>query len=264
MGRAFHDARLKLVAGELSRIEPEPDPMVMYSMARDMAEEEAQVEQRELFEYQLYEVARPVTIKDNETKQIEFVSAGNVAATTHFVFDASPRFSGYFSPIDYIEGWASTSGDVLTFLEFNTGEESGLGADLPAGRIRVYQQDVDGAGLLIGENRINHTPQGEDVRFKLGKAFDLVGERKQTKFENVSRTVVRESFEISLRNRKDADTVEIRVPERLYRWSDWEISESSAAFAKLDASTIEFRVSVPPGGEENLTYTVQYTFPLSR
>ena len=264
-GRAFNDARLKLVAGELSRIEPQPAIMESRAMAMDMLEEQApQVEQRELFEYQLYQVARPVTIKDNETKQIEFVSAGAVAATTYYVFDASPRFRGYFSPIDFAEGWASAGGDVLTFLEFNTGEESGLGADLPAGRIRVYQQDVDGAGLLIGENRIDHTPHGEDVRIQLGKAFDLVGERKQTNFEAVSRTVVSESFEIALRNRKDADTVEIRVPERLYRWSDWTISESSAPFEKLDAATIEFRVSVQPGAEEVLSYTVQYTFPRAR
>ena len=264
-GRAFRDAQLKLVAGELSRIEPQPAMMESRVMAMDMMEEQApQVEQRELFEYQLYQVARPVTIKDNETKQIEFVSGDEIVATTFFVFDASPRTGGYFSPIDYPEGWASERGDVLTYLEFNTGEDSGLGADLPAGRIRVYQQDIDGAGLLIGENHIDHTPQGEDLRIQLGKAFDLVGERSQTNFETVSRTVVRENFEIALRNRKDEETVEIRVPERLYRWSDWEISASSAPFEKLDASTIEFRVSVPPGGEEVLTYTVQYTFPRIR
>ena len=264
-GRAFQNARLKLVAGELNRIKPQPVMMESRAMAMDMMEEQApQVEQRELFEYQLYQVARPVTIKDNETKQIEFVSGDDIAATTFYVFDASPRTDGYFSPIDYPEGWGGTSGDVLTFLEFNTGEESGLGADLPAGRIRVYQQDIDGAGLLIGEHRIEHTPQGEDLEILLGKAFDLVGERRQTQFETVSRTVVRESFEINLRNRKDAETVEIRVPERLYRWSEWEISESSAPFEKLDAATIEFRVSVAPGAEEALTYTVQYTFPRVR
>ena len=263
-GRAFHDARLKLVAGDLSRIEPQPAMLESRAMAMDMMEEQApQVEQRELFEYQLYQVARPVTIKDNETKQIEFVSGDEITATTFFVFDASPQISGYVSPIDYPDGWPG-GGDALTFLEFNTGDESGLGADLPAGRMRVYQQDVDGAGLLIGENRIDHSPQGEDVTILLGQAFDLVGERKQTNFEAVSRTVVRESFEIALRNRKDTEAVEIRVPERLYRWSEWEVSESSAPFEKLDAAAIEFRVNVAPGAEEVLSYTVQYTFPRVR
>ncbi|MCY3780100.1 MAG: DUF4139 domain-containing protein [Chloroflexi bacterium] len=261
-GRAYDNARLKLVAGDIHRIQPEPVFAESRAVALDMMEEQAKtVEQRELFEYQLYEVARPVSIKDNETKQIEFVSGNDIAAATFYVFDASPQVTGYFSPVDYPEGFGSGPGEVLTHLEFNTGEESGLGADLPAGRIRVYQADVDGAGLLIGEDRIDHSPEGEDVTILLGKAFDLVGERRQTDFETVSRAVVRESFEIRLRNRKDGEAVEIRVPERLYRWSDWQISESSAPFEKLDSSTIEFRVTVAPGAEETLTYTVQYTFP---
>ena len=264
-GRAFHDARLKLVAGALSRVEPQPALLEARAMAMDMSEEQsAQVEQRELFEYQLYQVARPVTIQDGETKQIDFVSGDEIAAATHFVFDASPQSSGYYSPIDYPEGWGSSDGAVHTLLTFNTGEASGLGADLPAGRMRVYKPDIDGAGLLIGENRIDHTPQGEDLEILLGNAFDLGGERTRTRYETVSPTVVRESFEIALRNRKDDAAVEIRVPERLYRWSDWAISESSMPFEKLDAATIEFRVSVAPGAEEVLNYTVQYTFPRAR
>lgn len=264
-GRSFNNARLKLVAGDLNRIQPKPAIAESRAAAFDMEQAaEESVQQRELFEYQLYEVARPVSIKDKETKQIEFVSGSNIAAETSYVFDSSPSFSAYHHPIDYPEGYATLPGDVLTYLEFNTGEASGLGADLPAGRIRVYQQDADGASLLIGEDRIDHTPQGEEATILLGVAFDLVGERRQTGYETVSRTVVRESFEIRLRNRKDAEAAVIRVPERLYRWSDWEIIESSAAFAELDASAIEFEISVAPGAEETLTYTVQYSFPRNR
>ena len=159
---------------------------------------------------------------------------------------------------------STTAMTFLPILEFNTGEESGLAADLPAGRMRVYQEDVDGAGLLIGENRIDHTPEGEDVQILLGKAFDLVGERKQTNYRTDSRDVAQETFEIRLRNRKDDEPVEIRIPERLYRWSEWEIVESSLPFEKLDSSTIEFRVDVEPSEETVLTYTVQYTFPSNR
>ena len=263
-GRRFDDATLKLVAGDVQRIQLQPAYAESRAMVFEMAQDEASVAQRELFEYQLYEIGRPVSIKDNETKQIEFVSGADIKAGTFYVFDGSPQFGGYFSPIDYPEGYGSGAGDVVTFLEFNTGDESGLGADLPAGRMRVYQTDVDGAGLLIGENRIDHTPEGEDLKILLGKAFDLVGERTQTDFETVSQTVVRESFEIRLRNRKDDEAVEIRVPERLYRWSDWQIVESSAPIEKRDASTIEFRISIEPGAEEVLTYTVQYTFPRNR
>ena len=266
-GRAFAEARLRLVAGDLSRIQPQMRlAEAREEMAFDMSGRGGGgVAQRELFEYQLYEIERPVTIGNNETKQIEFVKGAKIAANTFFVFDKSPQFGAYYSPVDYPEGYGvDDSADVLAYLEFNTGENSGLGADLPAGRIRVYQQDGDGAGLLIGENLIDHSPEGEDVQILLGKSFDLVGERRQTMYQTVSRDVARESFEIRLRNRKDDESVEIRVPERLYRWSDWEIVDSSHPFEKLDSSTIEFRVQVEPGAEAALSYTVQYSFPSNR
>lgn len=261
-GSSFAEARLQLVAGDIQRIQAQPLFAEARASAFDMAEDS--IKQREAFEYQLYEVPRPVTLNHRESKQIEFVSGKAVAAETIFVFDGSPYTGGYFSPIDYPEGYGSESGNVQTYLIFGTGEDDGLGADLPAGRVRVMLEDEDGAGLLIGEDRIAHTAQGDDVKILLGSAFDLSGERVQTNFQTLSRTVARESFEIRLTNRKDEDSVEIRVPERLYRWSDWEIIESSAPFEKVDAATIEFRMDVAPGEEATLSYTVEYTFPRIR
>ena len=266
-GRAFADARLKLVAGDLNRIEPpELQESRMMAMDIDLAGRGGGgVAQRGLFEYQLYEIERAVTISNNETKQIEFVSGAGIAAHTYYVFDKSPQFGAYYAPVDYPEGYGvDDSDDVIAYLEFNTGAENGLGSDLPAGRIRVYQQDIDGASLLIGENRIEHSPEGEAVQFPLGKTFDLVGERAQSDYRMLSRDIAQESFEIQLRNRKDAEAVEIRVPERLYRWSDWQIVDSSQPYEKLDASTIEFRVQIAPGEEAAVSYTVEYRFPSNR
>ena len=263
-GRGYQDAKLKLIAGAVSRIEIEEDDYAEESMMMSrsaLADESAAVEQRDLSEFKLYAIARPVSIDAGETKQIEFVSAADIAAEIAYEFDSSPQFGGYYRPIDYVEGRGNTSGDVQTFLNFNTGVESGLGANLPAGRVRVYKADVDGANLLIGETRINHTPEGEALALGLGKAFDLTGERVQTDFSFVSRRVARESFEIRLRNRKDDEAVSITVPERLYRWRDWQIIESSAPFVKVDNASIEFAIDVAPGAEAVLTYTVQYSFP---
>jgi hypothetical protein len=261
-GTAYHDAQLKLVAGDVNRIQPAT------TITRGMALPTTTpmgtlepVQQREFFEYQLYEIPRPVTIGNRETKQIEFVTGADVPAHTFFVYDASTPFYGYGYAI-YDQYYGNTSiTTVSNYLEFSTGEEDGLGADLPAGRIRVYQEDIDGAALLIGENRIDHTPEGEDVTIYLGNAFDLVGERVQTDFRLVSSNVIQETYEIRLRNRKDDETVEIRVPERLFRWSNWEILSSSHDYEKTAAHSIEYRVEVPPQGETVITYTVQYTFP---
>jgi hypothetical protein len=262
-GTAYPNAQLKLVAGDVNRVmDVFAEEQLMFDAVPMAATRGGDmVEQREFFEYKLYEVQRAVTIGNNETKQVEFVSSTGVPANTFYVYDSSYPFYGYGSPVrDQYYGITSVT-TVGSYLEFSTGEENGVNADLPAGRVRVYQQDTDGAALLIGENTIHHTPKGEDLQLYLGNAFDLVGERLQTNFEVVSSTVIRESYEIRLRNQKDTQAVEIRVPERLTRWSEWEILDSSHDFTKIDSSTIEFRVEVAPQGETVVTYTVQYTFP---
>ncbi len=264
-GRGYQDALLKLVAGEVSRIEVQED-FAEEQMIRAMSADVGiggggEIEQQDLGDFKLYSIARPITIKDGETKQIEFVSGAGIKAQITYIFDSSPDFRGYYSPINYIESRGPARAKVRTRLEFATGGESGLGADLPAGRVRVYKADVDGANLLIGENVVSHSPEGEDVLLDIGAAFDLTGERTQTDFSFVSQLVARESFEIRIRNRKDDEAVEIVVPERLYRWRDWQIIESSSPFVKVDNASIEFSITVEPGAESTLTYTVEYSFP---
>ena len=261
-GTAYDDAQVKLVAGDVNRVQPELMRAEVYMDAMPVATPQMAggATQREFFEYQLYELNRRVTLGNNETKQVEFVTGAGIPASTYFVYRGAYPFGGYYGPISdqYYGDYGITT--VENWLEFTTDADGGLGADLPAGRVRVYQQDIDGAALLIGENRISHPPEGEDVRFYLGNAFDLVGERRQTDFRMLARNVIEESFEIRLRNRKDTDTVEIRVPETLFRWSNWEILSSSDAYTRLDAGTIEFRVDVAPGEERVITYTVRYSW----
>lgn len=262
-GTAYADAQVKLIAGDVNRAPEQravPEAMAL-AAGGAFAADEAGATQREFFEYQLYELNRRVTVGNNETKQVEFVTGADVPASTFFVYNASPQFFGYNYPItDVGYGYTGVT-DVMNYLEFTTDEEQGLGADLPAGRVRVYQEDVDGAALLIGENRIDHTPEGEDVQIYLGNAFDLVGERVQMNFNQIARNVFEETYEITLRNRKDDETVEIRVPERLYRWSNWEIISASDDFTKINSNSIEFRVDVAPDEERVIRYTVRYTFP---
>jgi len=259
-GTAYENAIVKLVAGDVNRapeVRAAQSEVMAFDSAMPESTEEA-VQQREFFEYQLYEISRNVTVGNNETKQVEFVSGAGVAANTFYIYDASAPYYGYGS--FYTDQFFSTTGvtDVQNWLEFSTDDESGLGADLPAGRIRVYQEDVDGAALLIGENVIDHTPEGEDVTIYLGNAFDLVGERTQTDYARLGDNVVEETFEIRLRNRKENETVEIRVPERLGRGANCEITSSSMDFTQTSAFAIEFRADVPPGEEVVITYTVRY------
>lgn len=260
-GATYTDATIKLVAGDVNRLPEEiaRDGSMDMAVAQAVPTTAPQVEQRNFYEYNLYQIQRPVTVQDNETKQVEFVSGADVPANTFYVYDSSAPFYGYLIMDQYYGQTGITT--VQNHLEFTTSEENGLGADLPAGRIRVYQEDIDGAALLIGENSINHTPEGEDVQIYLGNAFDLVGERIQTSYTLISDNVLEETYELHLRNRKDDQAVEIRVPEHLFRWSNWEIIDASMEYTQLDSNTIEFRAEVPPQGETVITYTVRYTWP---
>lgn len=258
-GTSYEDAKLKLIAGDIHRSQD-----IDYAVRGDVMYEAAAapspaVEERGFFEYHLYEVQRPVTVKDQQTKQIEFVTASGVPVTKFYVYDGSQiRFAGYGRPLDDPQYGTASNKKVMVMLEFANEEEGGLGVPLPKGRLRVYKEDIDGSTLLVGEDSIDHTPKDERVRIYIGDAFDIVGERIQTDFKvDYDDDWMEESFEITLRNHKDED-VEIRVVEHLFRWSGWKILEASHDYEKLDAQTVEYRVPVEKDGESTVTYTVRY------
>ena len=262
-GAAYTDAKLKLVAGDVN-VAPQPELMRFDTMA--MAEAPAaapSVQQREFFEYHLYEVQRPVTVKNNQTKQIEFVTGSGVPVTKTYVYNGAAGYGYYGSP-NQDQGYGAETGntDVAVMLEFRTDAESNLETQLPAGRIRMYQEDVDGSPLLVGEDRIDHTPKDETVHLTVGNAFDVKGERVQTNYKRLGDSGAEETFSITLRNHKDED-ITVRVVENLYRSSDWNITSqtvdgAAAEYDKLDSNTVQWDVPVPAGGETELVYTVQY------
>src|SRR4029079_17541173 len=78
---------------------------------------------------------------------------------------------------------------VQVFYKFRNDEASGLGMPMPAGVIRVYQADTKGGLQFAGEDRIDHTPKDEDITIKIGTAFDVICERKQTDFVRIADNV---------------------------------------------------------------------------
>ncbi len=258
-GTSYEDAKLKLIAGDIHRA-PTTDYVVERELAMEMAPAAAPaVEERGFFEYHLYDVQRPVTVKDQQTKQIQFATGNDVPAAKFFVYDGGQfRFTGFYQPLDD-PGYGSVSNkSVMVMLEFRNGEDQGLGIPLPRGTLRVYKKDIDGSSLLIGEDAIDHTPKDEQVRLYIGDAFDIVGERIQTDFQtDYDDDWMEETFEITVRNHKDED-IEVRIVEHMFRWSQWEILESSHGYEKTDSQTIEFAVPVEAGSETVVTYTVLY------
>jgi len=265
-GKTFENARIKLMAGDISKIRR--DTRVVYAGGMGGyggGAAPAPVSEKTFDEYHLYTLNRRTTLRDKQTKQVEFVRADGVKSVSLYVYDGAGIDPRRRWPSENTrnrpEYGTSSNTKVRVMREFQNSETNNLGIPLPKGRVRFYRRDDDGQLEFTGENTIDHTPRDETVRVYTGNAFDLVGERRQVNFriDNVRR-VVDEFFEIKLRNRKENQSVEIRIVEHLYRKRNWEITKASHDYTKTDSQAIEFRVTVDPDKEEIVTYTVHYTW----
>ena len=261
-GKTFENASIKLMAGDVNRIQPPGGTTFAprYRMATLAAAPEPAVTEKAFDEFHLYSIARPTTLHDRETKQVEFVHAEKMYAPTLYVYDPASDYR-FYGGLNFDQQYGfSDSKKILVQREFVNAETNHLGIALPKGKLRFYRRDDDGQLQFVGENEIDHTPRNETVRVTTGNSFDLVGERKQTAFHvDTSEKWLDESFEIKLRNRKKTP-VEIRVVEHLYRWSNWDITAKSDDYTKKDAQTIEFRIPVKPDEERTVTYSVHYSW----
>ncbi|HEV7299452.1 MAG TPA: hypothetical protein VGN72_08830 [Tepidisphaeraceae bacterium] len=267
-GANYPDAKLKLVAGDVQRVQPQQE--LYGGMPRAMAMADAKradmgFQEKSFFEYHLYTLGRPTSLGNNSTKQIElFPSKKNVPVNKTFVYYGLPEQMRYWispEPNRDRNLGTQTNKKVDVYLQTTNSEQNGMGIPLPAGRIRVYKaDDADGSMEFVGEDVIQHTPKDEKVLVKLGSAFDIVGERKQTDFQ-VDRNDhwIEEEFEITLRNHKK-EPVDVIVKENLFRWATWEIIKNSDDFEKQDSRTVHFPVRVEPDGEKKVTYRVRYTW----
>ena len=246
-GRTYEDARLKLMAGEVHVVKPQEERFrrriaagVEVAFARL---DTPAFEEKAFAEYHLYELSRPATIKDQQVKQIELINIEQI-------------------PVKRKYQYRGEGDNVHVILEFKNAKETreGLGIPLPKGPIRVYQMDADKQNEFIGMDSIEHTPKNEDIKIRIGTAFDIKGERVQTNLRRPGEGVEDKDWRIRLRNHKD-QPVKVEVLERLeVGGRNWEIREASHEWKKKDFQTITFDVNVPANGEVTITYSVEYTW----
>ncbi|MBX3379502.1 MAG: DUF4139 domain-containing protein [Phycisphaeraceae bacterium] len=268
-GASYPEATLKLIAGRVNRIQPQQNAYGGRRELSAMADRADGFEQKAFFEYHLYTLGRATTLPDNSTKQIElFPAVLKIPCEKTLVYDGLAMEIGDWGGPMTDQGFGSqgrTTVDV--YLRFQNSKASGLGIPMPAGRVRVSQVDAgkngqpaDAIAEFIGEDVLKHTPKDESVLLKLGAAFDVVGERKQVDFKvDSNRRTMEETIEISVRNHKDIKT-NVIVRERLYRWANWEISGATEKYEKTDSRTIQFPLTLEPGKEGKVRYTVKYSW----
>jgi hypothetical protein len=251
-GASYKNAELKLVAGDVNRVQPER----MYKSAGMAVPAAApmggaQFQEQGLFEYHMYTLGRPTTILQNEQKQVSLLEADGIKIDKKLIFYGQQYwFRGQYGQIQ-------SNQKVGVYLDFKNEEKNKLGIPLPKGTLRVYKADKSGAKQFVGEDQIDHTPRDEKLRVKMGEAFDVVGDRKQTEWRALGSCTSESSWEIELRNHKDTAVV---VEDYEPVGGDWTVVESSIPYVKKDAGTFTFDIKVPARGKTKVTYKVRLRY----
>jgi hypothetical protein len=266
-GRTFENARIKLMAGDVNKIQPGMPAAYVMKAAMGAADVAGQpVTEKAFDEYHLYTLERSATLRDRETKQVEFIHAASVATKQVYIYDGVKldpnRYNGWnWENIRNDHSYGTESNPKIWVMrEFVNSQANHLGMPLPKGRVRFYRRNDDGQVEFTGENTIDHTPRDETIRIYTGNSFDLTGERHRTTYTvEPGKSSATETFQIKIRNHKK-ESVEVRVVEHLYRSKNWEIVSKSDEYQKKDSQTIEFPVKVEPDCEKVITYTAHYTW----
>ena len=246
-GASYENATLKLVAGDINLIRQQPQSLYDNNFARKEVGVTAvqQFVEKEFFEYHIYNLQRPTTLANNETKQISLFEATNVGVTKKFLYRSGSSYNSQ-----------SGTGKVAVIVEFENKENNNLGMPMPKGKVRVYKSDNKSLEF-IGEDMIDHTPRNEKIKLKIGDAFDIVAEETLTDNKKIADRVYEQSYEIKLKNRKKEDVV---VEVERYMGNYWEILSSSLEYKKKDAQNIIFEVPVTTDGETVLKFKIRYTY----
>jgi len=237
-GKTYHDAKLKLIAGDIHRAEKKRDRGFVEFDRMTLAAAPG-FEEKAFFEYHMYTLPRPATLADKEMKQISLFEPASTGVEKVY----------YYRP-------HRSATDVQVVIKCVNSSETGLGMPLPAGRVRVFKADDDGSMILLGEDRLDHTPKDEEISLTIGNAFDIKGEETLLNQTRISKKVEDREFEIELRNHKTEDVL-IRVEKRL--WGFFEITQSSHEYEKKDANTIAFEIPVGADSETKVRFTVRFT-----
>jgi hypothetical protein len=247
-GATYENARLKLVAGDVQRVTGGMRRRMEMDALRAAQVSESQFVEESFFEYHLYTLQRPTTLRQNEQKQVTLLEGAGVGIDKRLIFYGQQ----YWYRGSY--GQIQSNQKVGVYLDFLNSEDNHLGVPLPRGVVRVYKADSQGAQQFIGEDQIDHTPRDERVRIKMGEAFDVVGDRRQMEYRVISSCVSESSWEITLRNHKD-EAAEVQIVEPV--GGDWNILSSSHEWNKMGAFTFSYTVTVPSRGETTVEYRVR-------
>jgi hypothetical protein len=234
-GATFENAQLKLIAGEINRIEElddfyenekYEDRMVVYSAVEPSFKEKSFADQH------MYTLNRPVTIKDEQEKQINFLNVAN----------------GTYRKIYQVDRYSTKP---VIKIEIDNSKENNLEIPLPKGKVKVYQSDSDNLLEFIGEDQIPHTAKKQPITLNLGTAFDIVCDfNEANRYEEDHLEYIEERYYIH--NQKD-EKVTVKIDHTI-RERTWEMVKVSHKYEKISSRTITCNVEVKPDTMERVTF----------
>jgi len=243
-GATFKNAKLKLIAGDVNLVKPQNNGRRYKGDIVMMEAMQPQFEEKEFFEYHIYNLQRPTTLSNNETKQVSLFEANNVKANKKYYYKGGNYYGN------------NSNQKVAVIIEFENSKSNNLNIPMPKGKVRVYKSDGD-ALEFIGEDLIDHTPKNEKLRLKIGEAFDIVVNDVQTNNIKIAERVSEQEYEITIKNKKNENIV-VDVERNL--GANWTILNSSLDYEKINSQNILFKVPVKAEGETELKYKVRYSY----
>jgi len=252
-GTSFYNARTLLVAGEVGSGDDDNNnpniyrPRPVVAPLRRAGTETSAREQ--LGDFYLYPLPERTTIADKQTKQVSFLDVKGAPATNGYVYHAQWN------------GNAEQPESASSVLKFSNASKGGLGDALPAGTVRVYMRDARGQPQFIGENHIDHTPQGSDLVIRTGDAFDVKVQPTVTDRTRIASDRWRTTMRYTLTNAKDKPvTVELVQDGVLWWWNDTRITAESLKSERRNADAEVWQVPVPANGTATVTATYETRF----
>lgn len=255
-GASYENAALKLMAGDVNLVAaPQPPFAALGARANKsllMEDTASQFEEKNFFEYHIYNLSRKADLKNNQTKQISLFNASSIKAEKVYSYDGA-AYKWYF-----YDNWRNQGSNkkVDVSVKFKNSKDNNLGIPFPKGKIRIYKKEGDNVEF-VGEDEIDHTPKDEYIELNVGQAFDIKAERKIMNHQVVATNIYRDSYEIKIKNHKD-EPVKVLVKEK--QWGDWKIIETTHDYVKKDKNTLEFLVNVDKNSSATLKYSAEYKF----
>ncbi|HMA68596.1 MAG TPA: DUF4139 domain-containing protein [Candidatus Mcinerneyibacterium sp.] len=237
-GKYFSDVNLQLMAGDVQKYIEKTRPKLYRDRVASVQRES--VSQEKISEYYLYTINRPVSVKNNQNKEIPLFNPVEIDVTKKFTYQIQQN-----------------NKDVNVSIEFHNRKYNNLGIPLPAGVFSVYKKDKNGNTQFLGEDKIDHTPKNEIISVKIGNAFDVLGETNRKSRTKISDGVYRYTYEVTLTNRKDE---RVNVVAIFRRNSYLKFENSEIRVEDPDSNNLRFNLTLGSNEKKTFTFSLKTTY----